>query len=393
MLIEQEKDSGSLLFSHQGQRASSWVEIDKKALEHNIESYKKIISPAYLAPVIKSNAYGHGIGPIAKILDAHIDVDYICVVALQEAVFLRSIGIKKPLLVVSIIDGDLEHAIDHGIDLIVYDIAIVKELNAIAKAKDKKAYVHIKIDTGLSRLGLHNTNALHLVKEICELTHISIRGIFTHFAESESDDQAFTNQQRTIYSTFVKQVESLGITVPLKHIACSAAATTNMSSNDTMVRLGIGLYGLWPSEENRRLTQKLYPDFYLKPVLTWKTRIIQIKEIPEGSSVGYDRTHCVSKQTRIAIIPVGYWDGYDRRLSNKGTVLINNQKAPIIGRIAMNLAIVDITGLQVLKDHEVTLLGNHKGLTADDLAYQCNTINYEIVTRINPLLTRRVISN
>jgi len=391
MLIEQEKESGSLVLSHQKHIASSWVEIDKKALECNIESYKKIISPAWLAPVIKSNAYGHGIDAIAKILDAHIDVDYICVVALQEAIFLRSIGIKKPLLVLSIIDGELEDAVDHAIDLVTYDIAMVKELDAIAKAKNKTAYVHVKIDTGLSRLGLHNTDALQLIKEIHELSHVFIQGIFTHLAESESDDQTFTNQQRAVYSAFIKQVESLGITIPLKHIACSAAATTNMSTNDTMVRLGIGLYGLWPSEENKQLTQELYPDFHLKPVLTWKTRIIQIKEIPTGSSVGYDRTHCVSKPTRIAIIPVGYWDGYDRRLSNKGTVLINNQQAPIIGRIAMNLSIIDITGLSVLKNDEVTLLGNQEGLTANDLAQQCNTINYEIVTRINPLLPRRIL--
>ena len=390
MLTEQKKESGSLHLSPQKQTPSSWIEIDKEALEHNIESYKKIIRPAYLAPVIKSNAYGHGIGPIAKILDAHIDVDYICVVALQEALFLRSIGIKKPLLVLSIIDGDLEDAVDHAIDLITYDIAMAKELDAIARAKNKTASIHIKIDTGLSRLGLYNTDALQLVKEIHELSHVFIQGIFTHLAESESNDQTFTNQQRKVYSVFVKQVETLGVSIPLKHIACSAATTANMSTNDTMVRLGIGLYGLWPSEENKFLAQKLYPNFYLKPVLSWKTRIIQIKEIPAGSAVGYDRTHCVSKPTRIAIIPVGYWDGYDRRLSNKGIVLINNQKAPIIGRIAMNLSIVDITDLSVSKDHEVTLLGNQKGLTANDLAQQCNTINYEIVTRINPLLPRRI---
>jgi alanine racemase len=390
MLIEQEKESGLLDLSQQRQTVSSWVEIDKNALEHNLESYKKIISPAFLAPVIKSNAYGHGIGTIAKILDSHKDVDYICVVALQEALFLRSIGIQKPLLVLSIIDGDLEEAVDNAIDLVAYDIFTVKELNAIARIKNKKASVHIKIDTGLSRLGLGYTQALQLVKDTHELSHISIQGIFTHLAESESDDQTFTNQQREVYSAFVKQVETLGIFIPLKHIACSAAATINMSNNDTMVRLGIGMYGLWPSEENKSLTQKLYPNFYLKPVLSWKTRIIQIKEIPAGSSVGYDRTHCVSGPTKIAIIPVGYWDGYDRRLSNKGIVLINNQEAPIIGRIAMNLSIVDITGLSVSKDHEVILLGNYPNVSADDLAKKCNTINYEIVTRINPLLPRRI---
>jgi alanine racemase len=158
-----------------------------------------------------------------------------------------------------------------------------------------------------------------------------------------------------------------------------------------MVRVGIGLYGLWPSAENKVMTQKFYPQFSLKPALTWKTKIIQIKELPAGSFVGYDRTYQVQKFSRIAIIPVGYWDGFDRGLSNKGKVLINQQLAPIIGKIAMNLSMVDVTDLNVSIEDEVTLLGNHPGITADDVAKHCDTINYEIVTRINPLLPRIVV--
>ncbi len=370
--------------------ASSWVEIDQQALEHNIHSYKTIIGSSILAPVIKSNAYGHGIELIAKICDQNNLVDYLCVVSLSEALLLRSIGIKKPLLVVSIIDRDLRDAIEQNIDLVAYDREIIQELNAIGKMLNKKARVHIKIDTGLSRLGLPTNDALSFITHVATLPYISITGIFTHFAESECADQTFTNHQLEQFNALIKQLDALGIAIPINHTACSAAITANIPSHCSFVRLGIGLYGLWPSPENKQITQQLHPTFSLKPVLTWKTRIIQIKDIPAESYIGYDRTHQVTQASRIAIIPVGYWDGYDRRLSNSGKVLINNQLAPIIGRIAMNLSMVNITGLNVSMNDDVTLLGNHPGITAEDIAQRCNTINYEIVTRINPLLPRRI---
>ncbi len=370
--------------------ASSWVEIDQQALEHNIRAYKAIIGSAKLAPVIKSNAYGHGMELVAKICDQNDLVDYLCVVSLREALQLRLIGIKKPLLVISIIDGNLQEAIEQNIDLVAYDQEILGELNNIGNKLNKKARVHIKIDTGLSRLGLPNSKALHFITGAAKMPNISIAGIFTHFAESECADQTFTNHQLAQFNILLEQLDALNITIPLRHTACSAAITANALSHCTFARLGIGLYGLWPSPENKQVTEQKYPSFSLLPVLTWKTRIIQIKDIPAASYIGYDRTHQVEKASRIAIIPIGYWDGYDRRLSNKGRVLINNQIAPIIGRIAMNLSMVDITGLDVSMDHEVTLLGNFPGITVEDLAHKCNTINYEIVTRINPLLPRRI---
>lgn len=371
---------------------ASWIEIDKEAFEHNILNYKTIIKPALLAPVMKSNAYGHGIELVAKICDQNDLVDLLCVVSLKEALSLRSIDIKKPILVLSIIDDNLEEAIIHNIDLVVYDITTILDLNKVGKSLNKKANIHIKVDTGLSRLGLHHHDVLTLIKQICHLPFISINGIFTHFAESESADQTFTHYQLEQFNTLLLQLDTMRISIPLKHAACSAAASANTKSLYNLVRVGIGIYGLWPSPDNREVTQQNYPNFSLKPVLTWKTRIIQIKDIPAGSYVGYDRTHQMQDNARIAIIPVGYWDGYDRRLANKGLVMINNQQAPIIGRIAMNLSIVDITGLSVSIEHDVTLLGNYPGITADDMATMCQTINYEIVTRINPLLPRLIKS-
>jgi len=367
---------------------SAWVEIDRRAFEHNIMSYKSIVKPGLLAPVVKSNAYGHGIGHIAKICDQHEAVDLICTVSLSEALFLRSIGIQKSLLVLSILDGNLDEAIAQDIDLVVYDLTIAKELDRIGKILGKKARVHVKVDTGLSRLGLLKNDAILFVQTLSLLDFIHVRGLFTHFAYSESDDQTFTNYQIDNFNFVVNTLETQGISIPLKHTSCSAAITANMNSHYTMARLGIGLYGLWPSPENRHITQTDFPQFSLKPVLSWKTRVIQIKEIPADSYVGYDCTHHVTHDSKIAILPVGYWDGYDRRLSNTGKVMVNNHIVPVVGRVAMNLMMIDVTGINVVPGDEVTLLGNHAGITADDIAQACQTINYEIVTRINPTLTR-----
>lgn len=367
---------------------SSWVEIDKDAIEHNLAMYKKIIGHAVLAPVVKSNAYGHGIKLVAKICNQHPAVDMLCVVSVREALSLRLMGITKPLLVISILDDSLEEVVAHDIDLVAYDLATIEELNAIGGRLHKKAQIHLKLDTGLSRLGLHSNDFLALIKKIHTLPFITIRGIFTHFAESESEDQTFTDYQLNQFNNLLAQLDALGIHIPLRHTACTAAVTANAASHATMVRLGIGLYGLWPSEENKRMTERLHPGFCLKPALTWKTRIIQIKEVPKGSYIGYDRSHRVDRPTRLAILPIGYWDGFDRGLSNKGQVLINGQLAPIRGKIAMNLCMVDITGLNVSMEDDVALLGDHPGITADDIARHCGTINYEIVTRINPLLVR-----
>ncbi len=367
---------------------STWLEIDKQALEHNIKSYKKITQPALLALVIKSNAYGHGMQEIAALCDKNNLVDYLCTVSLSEAFQLRSKGIKKPIVALSILDENFEKALLHSIDVAVYDMQTVLQLNAVGQIAQKKVNIHIKIDTGLSRLGFLVNDALPIIKQIYQLPYITIKGIFTHFAEAENSDQTFTNQQISRFTMLLDTLEKEGIIIPLKHSSCSAAATANSLSHFTMARVGIGLYGLWPSPENKHITNNMHPHFSLKPVLTWKTRILQIKEVTAGSSIGYDRTFFAEKPMRIAILQNGYWDGYDRQLSNKGIVMINNHYARVVGRVAMNLCMIDITSLPVSLNDEVILLGNYPGVTADDLADRCQTINYEIVTRINPQLPR-----
>jgi alanine racemase len=372
--------------------SSSWVEISKQAIIHNVNQYKQIVGDAVcLAPVIKSNAYGHGIELVAKILQEHDAVDYLCVVALSEALQLRAIGITKPILVLSIIDADIAQAVMQNITIVCYDQQLIQELNSAAIQLQKKARVHIKIDTGLSRAGLLHGHAVTIITQWVTLPGITIEGIFSHFANAENADPRFTQEQIKRFNKIIHELEQHNIRIPFKHISCSAAITGHFNSHFNFARLGIGTYGLWPSSANKQITEKLYPWFSLKPALTWKTRIIQLKKIPASSFVGYDLTYQTKRETVIALLPVGYWDGYDRGFSNNGFVLVNETLAPIIGRIAMNLMMIDVTDItNCAVGTVITLLGNHSGITVDDLAASIGTINYEIVTRINPLLQRRI---
>lgn len=366
----------------------TWLEIDKQAFEHNVAQYKKIVCPSLLAIVIKSNAYGHGMHQIAALAEENNIIDYLCTVSLSEAISLRQHTIQKPILVLSILDDALEQAFIHAIDIVVYSLQQALELEKIGIYLQKKINVHIKIDTGLSRLGVLHNVAVDFVKQLNTLSHINLRGIFTHFAQSEKTDQTFTDLQIKRFNQIIEKLEKDKIYIPLKHSSCSAAITANIKSHFTLARAGIGIYGLWPSFENKRVTQKNNSTFSLKPVLTWKTKIIQIKEIPAGSSIGYNRTYITKKNSRIATLPIGYWDGYDRKLSNKGFVYINDQRALIVGRIAMNLTMVDVTHINACVGDEVILVGKHAGINANDLAAMTKTINYEFITRINPLLPR-----
>jgi alanine racemase len=390
--LEHTKKAISAPLEQQLNSYASWVEIDAKAFEHNIKSYKSITPHAEFAPVIKSNAYGHGIELIAQLCENLAEVALICVVSLSEAVYLRTQKITKPILVLSIVDQDLEQAVLFDISIVIFSYNIAHKLSEVAQKYNKRASVHIKIDTGLSRLGIVVDQALSVIQDISKLPGIHLQGIFSHFADSESSDQSFTQYQLSRFNALNNKLKSHDIHIPLQHITCSAAITAQKNYQGTIVRAGIGIYGLWPSHENKQLTRTYYPTFNLQPVLTWKTKIIQIKDIPSGSYVGYSRTFQVHQTARIAILPIGYYDGYDRQLSNRGHVLINNKLAPIIGRIAMNMTIVDITSIpDVHEDTIVTLLGDQSGITAEDIARSCDTINYEIVARINPLLPRILV--
>lgn len=372
----------------------SWVEINKSNLFNNIKQYKQIIGNNILAIVVKSNAYGHGFLEISKLCQENNNVDWLCVINLSEALVLREAGVTKSILVLSYINDNIELAILNNIDLVIYDLDFAINLNLVAKKLNKKANIHIKIDTGLSRLGINYNSALEFILHIKKLDFININGIFTHFAESEKSNSLFTKNQIEKFDNLILCLEQNNIFIRFKHYSCSAAITSIENHKYNFFRLGLGIYGLWPSLDNKTNAQKKIPELNLLPVLAWKTKIIQIKEVESGSYIGYGRTFQVKVDSKIAVLPVGYWEGYDRKLSNNSKVIINNQSVPIIGQISMNIMTIDITNVQdVYVGQEITLLGLQDEVSADLIAKNLNTINWEIVTRINPLLPRIVVNN
>ncbi|MFA6534134.1 MAG: alanine racemase [Patescibacteria group bacterium] len=371
---------------------NSWLEISTSNLRHNLRQFRGILGrKVLLAPAVKSNAYGHGMVLVAKVIQR--EVDWLSVVNLDEALELRKNGIKKPILVLSYYFGDLGLAVKNNISLVVYSLASARAINAAAKKINKTAKIHFKYDTGTSRLGVvGESEALKTIKEIKKYRNIEIEGVFSHFAASE-ENQKFTDLQIKRFNSFVAKLEKAGINILLKHFACSAAALVRPDSRFNLIRLGIGLYGLWPSAAAKKLTLKIYPKFSLRPVLAWKTRVIAVKYVGKGACIGYGCTYKPARPTKLAILPVGYFEGYDRHLSNKGEVLINGVRCPVRGRVSMNLTIVEVTKAgPVPVGAEAVLIGRQGKLeiTAEDLAEKIGTINYEIVARINPLLPRQL---
>jgi len=367
----------------------SWIEINSKHLAHNIEQFKRIAPRSQIWPVIKSNAYGHGLKELADLLDKNKNVDGLMMVNLTTALELRKFTIK-PIMVLSYFDkdeNDLREALDKNISLPIYDLETADYLNDFATKESKKFLVNIKIDTGAARLGFRVEEAERAIEYIKNKKSLIINTIFTHYAESESEDKTFTQQQLDSFNTIVKKYPNINV-----HSACSASAISLPQSQMDIIRLGISLYGLWSSEATEKAGLKL--GITLKPVMSWKTRIIQIKNLDKGESVGYDRTYICKDRCRIAVLPIGYNEGYSRLLSNKAEVLIKGGRYPVRGNICMNLTMVELDLDSSIKVGEiVTLLGRSqsKFITAEELAKLSKTINYEVVTKIDSSLPRVII--
>ena len=381
----------------------TWVQISKKAIEHNITQYKKVIGDGILAPVIKSNAYGHGLIETAQICEKNKQVGWLCVATISEALLLRKNNITKPILVLSYLGGNLEQAIIQNISLTAYDMNTIKKLNNIGQQLGKKCNIHIKIDTGLSRLGVQAKQAVTFIQEVKIYKFIHIQGIWTQFAESDTQDRSFTNQQLQLFENIAAKLEEYGIHIPIKHVANSAATTTLHLQNakyGNFFRVGLGLYGYWPSEYVKKITQKTWPDFTLKPAMTWKTKIFHIKHIKKNNFIGYNREYQVTRDSKIALVPTGYFDGYDLRLSNKSFVLIHRKHVPTVGRICMNITTIDVTDIkEVNVGDEVILLGDYPYINSSSIAQTCNPnpreimteINAEIMTKINAEIPRIIV--
>jgi len=374
------------------QKPITWLAISKKALKHNVTQFKKIVpKKSGLMAVVKSNAYGHGLIESAEIFQ-QAGCNWLGTVNLNEALLLRRAGIKGRILVLSYFHPDkLVEAVRQNITLTIYHYKAAQQIDRISKKLRQRTKIHFKVDTGTSRLGILSEKCLPIIKKIKKLKNIELEGIFSHFADAENPNQKFTTIQLNRFNLLINNLKKENINIPVKHFTCSAATLLNKKSHLNLVRLGISLYGLWSIENNGTKIKKQYSRFNLKPALAWYSKIIQIKELPAKTSVGYGLSYKTSKKIKIALIPVGYWEGYDRKLSNKGEILIRGHRCKIRGRICMNLTMVDITGLKNVKvGDKVTLIGqdSNQKISADELAEKTDTINYEVITKINPLLPR-----
>jgi alanine racemase len=367
----------------------TWLELSRDGIQQNIACYKdRIGTDTMLGVVVKSNAYGHGIQQIAEICENNDTVSYLCTANALEAIALRKAGIKKPIVVMYFLNTEPADIITHDIDQVIYDYDTAALLNTLAQKQKKKAAVHIKIDTGLSRFGLFAHEAFDIIMRIAQLPHVIIRGITTHFAQSDKEDQTFTRQQLALFTDLITQLEDHGVNIPIKHTSNSTAVLGIPEAYHNLVRVGAGIYGILP----KHILDRHADTISLKQPLTWKTRIIYIKKITAGATVSYDRLFTATRETIIGIIPVGYYEGYDRKLSNNGNVIVNgngtsradHHYAPVLGRVSMNMTIVDVTDVpNVSVGDEVILMGDFDGVRASDLAARIGSTNpREITTRL-----------
>ncbi len=372
-----------------------WVEIDASAPEHNLKEMRKGSADGTLAcAVVKSNAYGHGVAQIASLLPS---ADWFGVNSLEEGLELRGLGVSKPVIVLGHVPlAELPAAIEADLALTVYNRETIETISSLSSVQ-RSARVHIKVDTGTGRQGVLPDELEGFVRFVKAARNVSLEGLSTHFANIEDTlNHEYAQTQISRFNTAVACAQGIAGPLPFIHTACTAAALLFPSTHFTMLRTGIGLYGLWPSRETLVSMKGKGASIDFHPALSWKTRIAQTKTLPEGSYVGYGCSYRTTRRTLLGVLPVGYADGYDRALGNRAHVLVRGRRAPVIGRICMNLCMIDLTDVpQARLEDEVVLLGKSgdERISAETLGEWAGTINYEVIARISPLLPRKVVTS
>jgi len=365
----------------------TWVEVDKSDFHFNLKKIKEYLKKdTKILAVIKSNGYGHGGVELAKEA-VKAGVYGIAVTSIEEGIQFRKAGIKANLLVFGApypVDS-LSVAVFWDLIPTLSNLHEIQHLANLAKRLSKVLEFHLKIDTGMGRIGVSPQDAYTVLQKISEMPEIKLAGIYTHFAVADTD-AAYTQNQLDIFNDITKYARKLGLKF-IAHSANTAALINNKKTHLDMVRPGIGLYGLTPFDHAHK-------NLKLKPVLSWKTRIINLKRVSAGFCVSYGRTFVTNKASVIATIPVGYADGYSRVLSNKGDVLVRGKRCPIAGRITMDMMMVDVTGIKgVAIGDEVVLIGSQgkELIKAEELAKLQNTINYEVTCSISARIPRIIV--
>lgn len=374
----------TLLKSHRKLFSSTWADIDLGAIRKNFHTLKEIAGKnTKMLCVVKANAYGHGMVEVARLLEKE-GTDLLGVANIGEGILLRQSGIKKPILIFeNALPQNAHFILEHRLTATVCTIELAEALNKAALKARSAASVHIKIDTGMGRLGVWHEEALQFIKKLHELKGIFIEGIYTHFPVADID-KSFTEKQIAIFINLIEKIYSFGVSIPLRHASNSMGMLSYRAPQLNLVRPGLAIYGMLPHPS-------LAKRISLKPALSVKTHVMFLKQIPKGRSISYGRTFISSKPMAIATLPIGYSDGYFRILSNRACVIIGGKLVPIVGRVTMDQIVVDVSKLKSVKiGDEAVVLGRRgqASVTADDLARWADTINYEVTCNLGNRLNR-----
>ncbi len=364
------------------------AQINLDHFEHNLNEIERLISPeGKICAVIKADGYGHGAVPLAGILEERESVWGYAVATVEEALSLYDAGLRKPILILGyVFEEDLDPVVDLGFRSTVISMESAREISEAAEGMGERAKIHIKIDTGMSRIGFPCCDeTVDEIMRIASLPNLEIEGIFTHFSMADAVDKTFTETQADRFFALLARLKERGIEIPLRHISNSAAIIDLPQYNLDLVRAGIILYGLWPSDE----VQKENID--IKPLMSIKSHVVQVKTLEDGALISYGGTYRVNGTQTIATVPVGYGDGYPRALSNVGSVLINGRRAPICGRICMDQFMVNVSDIgPVCAGDEVTLIGRDgaEEITMEELGDLSGRFNYEFACDIGKRVPR-----
>jgi alanine racemase len=369
----------------------SWIEIDAAKLRSNLDAFRSV-TPAgtSVMAVVKANAYGHGLEVTAPI--AAERADWLGVNCIDEALSITRLGISKPVTILGHTPiAQLWEVARNGYRQVVYRLDVARALSESAQKVGTTARVHLKIETGTNRQGIGLNDLPGFLSELAKMPAIEVEGVYTHFANIEDTlDPSFAESQSRKFKEALGLLEKAGSRPTQIHASATAGTLLYPEMAFTMVRVGIGTYGIWPSRETQLAARERGKRLSLSPVLTWKTRVAQVKHVNSGDYVGYGLTYRASRPMKLVVLPIGYYDGYDRKLSNSGRALIHGQPASVIGRVAMNMTMLDVTDIGAELDDEVVLIGRqgNSEIRAEELAEKIGSIPYEVVTRINPLIER-----
>ncbi|MDO4555695.1 MAG: alanine racemase [Lachnospiraceae bacterium] len=369
-----------------------YAKIDLDAIKYNVSQVQKQVGQDVMVmAVIKADGYGHGALPIAHALDK-IGVDRFAVAFAEEGMMLRKGGIHNPILILGYShESQYETILKYNLTPTVFTYETAKGLSEAAVRAKKTIPIHIKLETGMNRIGFFPTEeTMKIIEKIKELPGIFLEGMFTHMARADETEKVTARKQMDIYMGFVNKLEERGISIPVKHVANSASIIDLKDFKLDMVRSGIMTYGLYPSKEVS--TEQIR----LKPAMEWKTYIVNLKEIEPGDGVSYGHIYVASEKRKIATLPVGYADGYPRSLSDRGRVLIHGEYAPIVGRVCMDQMMVDVTDIPEVKLlDEVTLMGCEHGkqITAEEIGDMAGSFNYELVCSVSKRVPRVICEN